>query len=72
MAKKPNNDMFVVNTAPKDAAPTIPSPDMTIPRELGQSVINLIDGLSTRGAFKGDELLFVGALRQRLVEGVTA
>lgn len=37
-----------------------------------QSIVNLIDIVSTRGAFRGEELLAVGALRDKLIAAVKA
>lgn len=36
------------------------------------NVINIIDVCSSRGAFKGEELLSVGSLRQKLHETIQA
>ena len=51
-----------MNTEPK---PTIEINDIA-------SVVQLIDVCSTRGAFRGEELLIVGAMRTKFAEIVKA
>lgn len=64
---------FAVDTAEQDNTPkTAEEAIVGMPYSVAQNVVNLIDLLSLRGAFKGDELLGVGALRQNVVQAIQA
>ncbi|MDB4725983.1 hypothetical protein OAF54_01010 [bacterium] len=43
---------------------------MKIDKQMGVDMVNLIDVCSKRGAFQGEELAGVGAMRQKLANAV--
>lgn len=62
---------FAVETEDQTVAPPVQQELMVqIPLQMAINTINMIDMMSTRGVFKGEELLGVGVTRQRMFEAV--
>ena len=68
MAKK-SDENFTVLTTTDNTPPEEPT-HVTIPLQTALNSINIIDMISTRGGFKGDELLGIGVTRQALFEAI--
>lgn len=70
MAKQPMNDEDQAETLnPAAAAKQQAHNDhYQLANSVGRSAIAVIDALSSRGAFKGEELLTIGQLREQCVK----